>query len=288
MHTLPKTTLAQVLELHRSKKLVGVFNLSNDDYHASPGVSKSTLDNIAVSPKYFQWTLKNQKKQTKPMLFGAAYHCLILEAHLYASLFYETKTQPNEPEMDAQDRWPISAANFKTLSAMREEFQRDEIAMKSIDGHRELSFFWTDRETGIQCKCKLDIVLLHGIIVDLKTSEDAAQDEFSKTMMNYRYEVQAAWGLDGVRLSLEQSGQDLGIQMPDTFMFSVQEKLEPYDIGFHKIGPNSLVKGEELYRRDLETYARCVTDGIWPGKTKGKIMETECPIWHLTRIVTPT
>ena len=53
-----------------------VFGLSNEEYHAGPGVSKSQLDQIAESPATYIWA-KNapvDEEKLKPLDMGTALH----------------------------------------------------------------------------------------------------------------------------------------------------------------------------------------------------------------------
>ena len=64
----------------------GIYDdLSNEDYHSSPGISKSGLDLINKSPYLFS----NRPKQepTKAMLIGSATHTAVLERDLFADQY---------------------------------------------------------------------------------------------------------------------------------------------------------------------------------------------------------
>ncbi|NBO40554.1 MAG: hypothetical protein EBU92_03265, partial [Betaproteobacteria bacterium] len=45
----------------------------------------------------------------------------------------------------------------------------------------ENSMFWTDQETGIECRARPDIIRPDGLIVDLKTTQDAGASAFAKS-----------------------------------------------------------------------------------------------------------
>lgn len=278
---LKRRTLKEIIELHVRRELVGVFNLSNNDYHAAPGLSKSALDNIAESPKYYRHKLNNPSGWTKDLIIGSAYHCQLLEDEPFSDLFYLSKTQPQDPKLDEKGRLPLSEANNELILQMRKEFYAHKNAPRLIQGYRELSFFWTDPQTGILCKCKPDCVLKSGMIVDLKTAADVSESSLSKAIFERRYNVQGAFFIDGVKAALAQAGQDLGLEKePDTFILCAQEKKDAFDIICRPVGPNTIVQGEELYRKDLETYVKCVQSDMWPGKAgPADFIEIESPIW---------
>lgn len=273
---MEKLSLKQAIDLHAQKKLCGVFEMTNEDYHSSPGLSKSALDNIAKSPFYYQWKLKNPDSLKESLIFGGAYHCKILEPHTFSKLYYLTDTQPRDPKRDEQGRAPLSKANEKKIDAMIAYFRTKPNAVRLISGQVELCFFWTDSETGIQCKCKTDVILSNGIVVDNKTCQSIDPRDFSSTIHDRRYQVQGAWILDGIRRTVEQSGIDFKI--PDSFVLLAQEKSEPFRIKAYNLGHASLAQGEQLYRANLETYAKCITTGEWPD-LGDEISEIESPVW---------
>ena len=66
-----------------------VFGLSNEEYHAGPGVSKSQLDQIAESPATYIWA-KNapvDEEKLKAFDMGSAIHCLLLEPDEFKDRF---------------------------------------------------------------------------------------------------------------------------------------------------------------------------------------------------------
>lgn len=281
---LPKLTLNEALKLHAERKLVGAFVMSNETYHAAPGISKSALDDIAVSPAYYKWKLSNPSTTSDALIFGSAYHARLLEPETFKGLFFETDTQPRVVKRDEQGRLPIGRINLDKIKGMLEVYSRNETALKLINGLREVSFFWTDKDTGVLCKCKPDVVIPSiGLVVDNKTAGDVSAETFSRDIFNYRYYVQGAFAIDGIKQAQEQTGDTFGIRQPESFVIVAQEKSEPYQIAMHQVCPQSLVKGEQHYRRDLETYARCVSEGRWPELNNGQIKELSIPQWALSR-----
>lgn len=280
---IPKRTLAEVFELHEKRQLVGPMFLKNSDYHAAPGLSKSALDLIEESPKFYQYRLKNPEDLKEALIFGSGYHSVIMEDEPLDSLIYVTKTQPKEPTLDELGRAPLSEKNVAKIKAMQAAFMRDRLAPKLLQNALiEVSFFWTDKDTGILCKCKPDIWLLEKLLlIDLKTCADTGKGPFKRAVKDCRYHVQGAFFIDGIAQSLRQAGIDVQGHEPTQFALAAQEKSEPFDIGFHQLGPRSLVTGEIQYRRNLETYAECVRTGNWPGKTGSKFVELELAPYDL-------
>lgn len=279
---IPKYTLKEVIAMHEAKTLVGPMYLSNEDYHASPGLSKSALDNIEESPKYYQYKLKNPDELKEPLIFGAAWHAHILKDVPIESLIYLTKTQPRAPERDNLGRMPLSEANMEKIKGMGIAFENDPLARNLIhDALIEVSFFWIDEETGVLCKCKPDLWwIMKRLVGDLKTTTDVSKKKFKRAIRDFRYEVQAAFILDGIRQSCIQRGIDLQGYFPAHFADIAQEKSEPFDIGFFPLGPRTLFSGEVRYKRNLATYAECLRTNVWQGK-QPKFEEIELSVWDL-------
>lgn len=64
-------------------------------------------------------------------------------------------------------------------------------------GRPEHELRWTDKETGLPCKAKLDY-LIPGLILDFKTSKSSSPRQFRQSIRNYRYDVQEAHYTSGV------------------------------------------------------------------------------------------
>lgn len=278
-------TLKDLLMLHEKHELHGAFIVSNDDYHAAPGLSKSALDNINQSPAYYKWRLQKPLKLSEALIFGSAYHCKMLEPHIFDEQFYVTKTQPREPELDAKGRSPIAERHLETIEGMRTVFNADKDCQKFMTGFKEISFFATHPDTGILVKTKLDIILANGIIVDLKTCSDVSDDSLCKSMAERRYHVQGAFAMDVVRWAQEQAGTDFGIKTPDTFILCSQSKFDNYEIDIQPVLPESIVVGESEYLANLNRYAECNRSGEWPGVKDAGMKGRNLPIWYMQRVM---
>ncbi|EMA4113984.1 PD-(D/E)XK nuclease-like domain-containing protein, partial [Escherichia coli] len=65
------------------------YGVSNENYHAGPGVSKSQLDDIADTPALYLWR-KNapvDTTKTKTLDLGTAFHCRVLEPEEFSNRF---------------------------------------------------------------------------------------------------------------------------------------------------------------------------------------------------------
>jgi len=74
----------------------------------------------------------------------------------------------------------------------------------------------------------------------------------------FRYDVQAAWYLDGVN-----QGFAKGEQMFSTFLFIAVEKEPPYGVAVYQLDEADIQRGREKARHDLETYTQAQTTGVF-------------------------
>lgn len=152
----------------------------------------------------------------------------------------------------------------------------------------------------------------NNVVVDLKTTDDASLEGFSKSIANWRYDVQHPYYLDGLREAIRQSGgqipeqavigaaelsaywidQETGVLCrcrpdfwrgePKHFIFIAVEKKPPYAVGVYKLDEESVELGRAVYRSDLRRYAECKANDNWPGYGE-KIQTISVPGWHANK-----
>jgi exodeoxyribonuclease VIII len=270
-------------------------NISNPDYHANPSISKSGLDLIARAPALYRYRRDNPTPRTDAMRWGSLVHTAILEPDKFADSVIiipdDAPSRPTKKQREAKkpstatleaiawwqafdaaviDREPITIDEHAELLATRDAAWADPIARKALSQIElaETSIFWKSND--IECRCRPDAILTSGAILDLKTTRDAAPDPFAKSIAAFRYHVQAAFYSDGYA---EAFGE-----MPRGFMFLAIEKDPPYLSACYVATDAMIMRGRMEYQRDLDTYARCLETGEWPGLTRG-VTEIDLPKW---------
>lgn len=156
------------------------------------------------------------------------------------------------------ERTVLDAATWDQLHAMRDSVMAHPAARALLNrpGHAEQSIYWNDPETGVLCRCRPDFLTDDDFCVDLKSTEDASQEGFSKSIANYRYHVQDPYYADGI---LHGTGRRVR-----GFFFIAVEKTAPYAVQVFKVDDESRELGRAEYMRDLQVYAECERSGIWP------------------------
>lgn len=169
-----------------------------------------------------------------------------------------------------QDQWD---AVHKAAKAIKEHPAASKL-INTGSGKAEQSAYWIDSLTGELCRCRPDWWRDDNIIVDLKTTENASKDGFAKSIANFRYDVQAAFYLDGIEAATGKR--------PRGFVFVAVEKKPPFAVGVYVLDAETLDAARAVYQKDLESYAFCQKTGNWPGYGD-KIQTINLPAWHANK-----
>lgn len=245
-------------------------DLSNEQYHSGPGISKSGLDHIAHCPSSLPWSREApvDDEKLKAMDFGSALHCLLLEPHLFDEQFVEAP-QFNLRTNDGKAAWDAFKAEHDDKIIMTaEESRKLKIMHGSVMAHptarwifeqagvNEASIYWNDDETGELCRARPDRILTdHHIIVDVKKVDGL--ERFEKHVEEFRYHVQHAMYCEGYK-------QHFGIE-PQFLFLAVSSSVSAgrYAVDVVDLPPDWVQRGHELYREALETYHQCRVNDDW-------------------------
>lgn len=250
-----------------------IYSMENGAYHALPAVSNSVLSSMARSPAHcfiLHVADDRQKQATSPAFFaGTLAHCAILEP---GALLDRYILKPEGLDMRTKDgkAWKaalpagvdmIDADQYATALAQRDAVRGvPELAELLADGVAEVSAFWRDDETGLQCKCRPDWVhtLSDGrvILVDVKTTKDCSPHQFSRSAWGYGYHRQAAWYSAGY-------AKAAGVEVAG-FVFAAVSSAHPFIAAAHTLDDDYMRIGQDECRRLLDEYADCKLTGRWP------------------------
>jgi hypothetical protein len=230
------------------------MNITN--YHnMTDRISKSGLDKIHRSPAHF----KTKTKETDAMRIGRIVHEYILEGvqNYVTSPFDSFRTKEAREWRDSQTKPIITTSELETIYAMREAVLRHPEAKRLLsDGQPEQTFFFDEPTTGAACRCRTDWMTSDGIIVDLKTTDDASPKGFMRSVLKYRYHVQDAFYTDGVEAATNSR--------PTDFVFIAVEKNAPFGVGVYRLSEGLREEGRELYLDNVATWVECTQRDEWP------------------------
>lgn len=275
-----------------STVLHGLVAMSNDEYHAGPGVSSSHLKPMARSPLHY-WDRyinpdREPEKKSPALIQGAAFHCVVLEPDEFPKRYAaapvcdrrttEGKRIFAEFEAENLGKEILTGDMYANFMAMRDAVHRDpEIRQMLALGDNEQSFFTTDEETGELIKCRPDKIRCeHSLIFDLKSAEDASPAGFGRSAVNYGYHQSAPWYCDILE---DLTGEE------HNFAFIVVESTRPYAVMTYYVEPAIMAIGRSLNRRGLNRIAECRAKygtNPWPGYSM-EPEPLEIPEWYTRR-----
>lgn len=276
----------------------GVYdNLTNHEYHSGPGINKGLLDVVRRSPAHAKAVLDaaNDSEPTAAMQLGTAFHSMLLEPQDFERTYvvapkFDKRTKEGKAGWEAFQaehggKQFIDQEQLDQLLAMAHSVRQHPAAnalLTGAPGRAELSVYWQDAITGELCRCRPDFWRQDGIIVDVKTTDDASQEEFSRSLVKWRYHVQAPWYLDGTTAAHQAGHAPKGWSAPKAFAFLVVEKKPPYAVAVYVLDAESMALGRAEYRTDLDKLAACMKSGEWPGYGD-TIQQLGVPQWYLVR-----
>lgn len=243
------------------------------DYHAHPALGSSRLRELLKSPAHFR---ANLRRETEALALGSLVHTLVLEPHAFPERYLVV------PKIDGRTKEGKAAkaalADDPRIAVDGEVMAEASACATSIMGHRvyqqirdaqvEHTVFWTDKETGIECKARFDV--LGPLLVDLKTTRDASPKGFQRAIATYGYHIQAAHYMAGAIAN--------GME-PRGFLFACVETSAPYLAAGYLLGNPTLEQGERERREALLTYAQCLREDRWPGYNDDRIEVIDLPNW---------
>lgn len=254
----------------------GVYeNIPAAEYHAMHDyVSNSYLSRLDKCPAAAQVP----QEDTPAMLLGRAVHCVVLEGEEEFNKNFCVAPAVNKRTNGGKAAWAefcaanpgkdvITADEYQTLINMREAvYQHPFARMILAEGVSEQTVIWTDPDTGIKCKCRPDRIPSNGagVLVDLKTTTDAGEHGFTRSVTGYGYARQAAYYLDGYNAATGAAA--------DAFVFVAVEKTAPYRVEVYELDPEFIAWGREEYRRLLELEYTCRSQGEYPNRQSDEMI----------------
>lgn len=263
-------------------------DLSNADYHSHPAISKSKLDLARKSGRHLYDALYGPPRDsTAAFDFGTVLHATALPGECVDSIavrmpegMKKTTKEGKAFVAEHADKIILNATDAycidQMMASMLEHPVSAALVKGELAGKSELSFFATEPETGLEVKCRPDFMLDDGsLIIDLKTTTDASPKGFQKSLVSFRYYVQAAWYLDVVEMSTGKR--------PDGFLFVAVEKQRPFSTGVYVADEEMIKIGREHAMEDLRKIAKWKAEDNYPGYSDRAEM-ISLPKWMLPKV----
>ena len=262
-----------------------IKNMPNKDYHASPGISNSRMGYLLDCPAryYTEFLDPNKPEKKKPEAFslGTAVHSLVLEPDKFFEdnyVFPKCDRRTNKGKDDFEEHTKQSKGKnllndeqFEKAHAMATSvFKRIPWLKTILQGASiEDSLFWVDEDTGVQLRSRPDIY--NGdFYIDLKTSESAKQEDFTRSIVKYGYDRQASLARAGL---MKFYGKHYKY-----FINVVVEEDYPHLCAAYVMDDAMLDRGEAQYKRATQIYKECVEKNEWKGYSP-EIQQVYLPPW---------
>ena len=240
--------------------------MTETEYRKIQAVRNSGLGLVMQkSPAHYLHDLRKPETTTEATSFGSYVHALILTPEIcdkeYFVIDEALRPQPLKNYTDASNRaWKAQAESYckvhglalvtmddhKRAIACRDAITRHGLANEMVNssvGVHERLVQWTNKETGVLCKARIDRTRNQGKIVDLKTSKDASARAFIRSIMDYGYHRQGAFYMDG--------------SLGKKFSFIVVESQPPHGVQVYDLSEEFLELGRASYQGALKHIKIC-------------------------------
>lgn len=258
--------------------------MSDTDYRSIDAMNWSTLTHLAVSPKLFRWRQEHGREDTPALLLGRAIHCAILEPERWGRdyvarpYFGDGRTKAAKAAKAdflaglAPGTEVLSADEYELAERVAEEVRAHPVARALLaEGRTEEVITWTDEETGVPCKGRLDLIA-PTFVLDVKTTRMPTLWRIASDAASYRYHGQLAFYFDGA-IAARAIPHDA--ELPR--ILAVQT-VEPFDVIPTHLGAEFLERGRAHYRELLRLYLECKAADWWPGIAPQPV-ELPMPPW---------
>lgn len=266
---MPATTTHNEFTMKNNSQ---ILKLSDAEYFSRLEMSKHSLDDFAKNPHAF-FAKKSagitDDSDTPALALGRAVHASVLERPVYEA---EYVSMPDTIKVRRGKEWE----SFKESNKDKQIISRDDLeivegvtvsvsehrnAKQILDmcKHREFAVIWEEPTSDngvVPMRAKIDFGNAnYSIIGDLKTTQDASPEAFSKDSDAFGYDIQAA-----VYISAMQACG----HKPKLFVFIVVEKTFPYTVSTYTFDVDSdfVQAGLLEYRKRLKSYSEYINGTV--------------------------
>ncbi len=261
------------------------------DYLALDYASNSRLTVLRQTPAHMKVFADQDIPSTASLVTGRAAHSAVLEPELFEEKYFRAPEGLKRGTNDwkaLEEQWGagyvLKAVPSKTdpgydgIVAMKDAVWSKKVTKDRLTGgEAELTGIAQDPETGVMFKFRPDYrKVINGVsqITDYKTTRDASEDAFRKSIWNFGYHRQAALYVLGMALLDEPT---------DDFVFMAQEKKPPYAVAFWDLDLGALDAGMQQVRNGLRHYAECLSSDKWPGYPD-EVRSISLLEWHFREV----
>ena len=218
--------------------------------------------------------------ETPALAFGSLVHAFVLEPHSAEARYRPRAEVDGRTKEGKQVReWEAALSASQGIKFVSRSDYDAAISISSSvrshlgatellsNGFAEVAGLISDFN-GVNVRIKPDF-RTSTAIVDLKTTQDARSDAFTRSILNYGYDVQAALYVD-VAAAIDGMKRD--------FYWIAVEKDAPYAVAVYKASDEMLQRGREQYTRAIDLYKECAALDLWPAYSQ-QVQTLDLPGW---------
>ncbi len=282
------------------------------DYSAIAAVNWSSLKYMSVSPRMYRYRLTHPEPRKPTWVLGGAIHCMVLEPDVFPSRYAifdaETlkalapgrNTKAGKGNVDRHPEWATDAMTSDEYQAAcvalahpgKEPLTVSQhatcvIAAGAVGEHRvardllrgglaEEAIEWTDPDTGLRCKGRLDY-LRPDLVIDLKSSADPSPAAFERAAVNFGYAAQVAFYTDGALASKRMTGN------AHPCIIAVRTK-DDFDVACFQLSSEALEIGRAVYKSLLRRLSECISADYFPGVAP-ELKVLDLPPWAVKQAI---
>jgi len=272
-----------------------IKDMPSAEYHATETLSASGLKLLKKSPlHYWDRNINPDREPSKPtssMALGTATHTAILESSDFDNRYIvvpeglDKRTKEGKEAyrvIEESGKIAISHNDFQDVKAMGDAAKNNEIMrlIFSVEHNVEHSIFF--ERDGVKCRIRPDFYIApcydypNGLIMDVKTTQDASQHGFNRTIDTYNYDLQCEFYSYGFM-------QYFGTTEKPKFLFFAIESSAPYANAVYELPDDvyqfATVQNEKL----IALYKSCLESAEWQGYSK-EIVMLNAPQWKQNMI----
>lgn len=265
-----------------------ILDVTEAEYHADySSISKTMLATFCKSPVEYHETFVTKRLDRKgssaKMDFGKVCHAVLLEGRdltdVVAEIPIECLKSNGHRNTTGQAWKDFERENSGKVLLKNGEKRQYQQAIDAVYRHVladiiskstcEKAVYWTDRATGLECRCKPDFMLeVNDVAVcyDLKFSPEISDEAFRRQAKRFSYWLQDAHYSEGIA---DLTGR------PVTFRFWIVEPQYPFRIVPKWFCNRTREMSFERRDKKMRELLECMTSGNWTDRWIGEITLAE-------------
>lgn len=250
-----------------------IQGITNEQYHTSPELGRSTAWQVINScPRRVKYDKDHPGSQSSALVLGNAFHLATMEPKLFeeevemkprqidgkSPLTKHYKEKFSELQEEDPSRTWLSRSDWEMVSDMADSAHSHPWLKSTLEEGNYIiegtGFF--DCE-GVRCKVRPDMFDPEtGIIIDLKSTQDASERGFRSSVKKFGYGFQVAWYQEGLK--------QMGHKVSD-FVFLAVEKKPPYLCACYRINQAEIDYQKKEMKRACRLWSQCLEAETFPG-----------------------